>query len=157
MPKSKKRDRNDLSKDTVKYLDKIFAIAGEENRMKYIASVVIIQTVSYMMLRKSVDISIINRWFINEYLPSFLTKDNIIDFDYIKIASDYLQRKKLINFNNVEQMLLQRLNDVEIKYSKEQFHNWQEYCEYMINFGLDDRTNDKVYKWIKFNINGASL
>lgn len=151
MSRKKKKDRNDLTKDILKRIDLLFSYTDQELRMSYVCAVVVIQTTAYIMIKNNkniIPIERINRWFINEYAPSFIIKDKNIDFDYENIAQAFLKSKCLIDFKKNKDALLQALNEKKRLNKEPIFLDWDKYCEYIVNNGFDDNTSKRVYAWI---------
>lgn len=147
--KKRVNKRFKLNNEDKQRLGKIFNIAGEEARISFIYAVCIIQTTCFIFFNKQVPIEKINKWFLKTYFTNE-AKKGVINFNYMNIAQLFLKEKYLFDLKSNEQLLLDKVNfsEKQINKRKEPFKNLENYLEYLINKGLDQRTLDKIYYWV---------
>lgn len=142
------KDRYKLNNSETKELDRIFDIAGEKCRISYVYAVSLIQSYTYIFFKKITPIEKINKWFYKSYFLEEYKNSNGINFYYMNIAAKYLKEKFNINLNDVKDVLLESLNYAQKKCKEEPFDTLEDYLEYIINKGLEEKAINRVYKWI---------
>ena len=145
--KKKVNKRFKLSNEENKELDKIFNIAGERSRISYVYAVCLIQSTIYIFFKKNTPIEKINKWFYKSYFIKEYEKGDI-NFYYMNIAANYLKEKYNVDFYKIQDILLAKLNYAQKLAKEDTFETLEDYLEYMVNKGLDEKSLDRVYNWI---------
>lgn len=145
--KKKVNKRFQLSNEENKELDRIFNIAGEKSRLSYVYAVCLIQSTIFIFFKRSTPIEKINKWFYKVYFIKEYESGKI-NFYYIDIVTKYLKEKYNVDFDKVKDILLAKLNYAQELAKEDTFETLEDYLEYMVNKGLDEKSLDRVYNWI---------
>lgn len=145
--KKKVNRRFQLSNEENKELDRIFNIAGEKSRLSYVYAVCLIQSAIFIFFKRSTPIEKINKWFYKVYFIKEYESGKI-NFYYIDIVTKYLKEKYNVDFDKIKDILLAKLNYAQKLAKEDTFETLEDYLEYMVNKGLDEKSLDRVYNWI---------
>lgn len=145
--KKRVNKRFQLSNEENKELDRIFNIAGEKSRLSYVYAVCLIQSTIFIFFKRSTPIEKINKWFYKVYFIEEYERGKI-NFYYIDIVTKYLKEKYNVDFDKIKDILLAKLNYAQKLAKEDTFETLEDYLEYMVNKGLDEKSLDRVYNWI---------
>ena len=145
--KKKVNKRFQLSGEENRELDRIFNIAGEKSRLSYVYAVCLIQSTIFIFFKRSTPIEKINKWFYKVYFIKEYERGKI-NFYYIDIVTKYLKEKYNVDFDKIKDILLAKLNYAQKLAKEDTFETLEDYLEYMVNKGLDEKSLDRVYNWI---------
>lgn len=139
-----KRMNKIFAKNSEEYknLDKLFSVMTEEQRLSYIYSATLIQSIIWFLFNRTVGIEKIHHFFISDYAMNDIDK---VSLDYMDIAKYYLKKKNGMDIDKFSDKFIKAVS----KAYKKDFQSIEEYIEFYVNNKTDDNTFFKVYNFIK--------
>lgn len=150
MAKSKTPDRSKMNAEELRKFKLLFAEVPADLRMEFMCAICGIQVVIYLVKKQKIPSQKIHKWFINEYIQDFLKLDLNINFDHENIIKTYLKNKFLIDFDKYKPIVLNAINEGQRKNKEQVFLTWDNWLEFMINYGYGEKQTQKIYNWITY-------
>lgn len=148
MAKSKTPDRSKMTSEELRKFKLLFAEVPSDLRMEFMCAICSIQVVLYLIKNQKVPSQKIHKWFVNEYIQEYLKLDLNINFDHENITKTYLKSKFLIDFEKYKPIVLNAINEGQRKKKEQIFLTWDNWLEFMINYGYSEKQTQIMYRWI---------